>query len=413
MRLPLGAIGAGALIALLGACGIGPATPVSDNALLFLSTATGLRAVHADSGVGVFDAVGAVPSADWSQLYSAAQDGGSTVVSRLDGRTGASTSAFTVEPNLVVRAVSGEGTAVALGPPRVAAQNGYAPTGRAATVVVVARDGNPPRRYELAGNLEPEAFSVDMTTLFVLDYSPALAPVRYQVRQVDLASGKVLDVISPDKDLQRAMGATARNQALAPDGRRLYTLYTLVGDDAAAAARPAFVHVLSLDGKWAHCVHLPPPFGNAPEGPSAVTVSADGRRVYVVDGTSGALAVVDTAGLRVVRTARMGTAPTSAVSAAVGADGKLYVARGTQVEVWDGTTLRRLTSWHLRDGVGALQAAPRGSGVYAALPNRVALLDANGSEVRHLGVANVVAISHVGAAPNPLVPNRSGFPCAC
>ena len=43
-----------------------------------------------------------------------------------------------------------------------------------------------PRRYMLAGNFEPEAFSLDGRALFVIEFSPPLAPYRYRVRSLDL-----------------------------------------------------------------------------------------------------------------------------------------------------------------------------------------------------------------------------------
>src|SRR5207244_13219195 len=116
-------------------------------------------------------------------------------------------------------------------------------SGRAATDLVIARaDGSPPRQYSLPGNLSPEAFSSDTDALFVIQYSPPMAPDRYRVRRLDLATGTIGDVASPDADLQADMRGTAQVQSFSPDGNRLYTLYTRIE----GSRRRAFVHVLSL-----------------------------------------------------------------------------------------------------------------------------------------------------------------------
>src|SRR5206468_3501415 len=80
---------------------------------------------------------------------------------------------------------------------------GAYPGGRADTDIVVAGRGSASTfRHHLPGNLVPEAFSTDGRALFVIQYSPPLAPDRYRVRRLDVQSGRLDDVASPDKDLQ-------------------------------------------------------------------------------------------------------------------------------------------------------------------------------------------------------------------
>jgi hypothetical protein len=378
---------------------------------LFLSDGSGLRAVRAESGELAFAAPGALASFNWSRLYSARQTSEDTTLARLDPTNGAILSMSHLERGLTIRAVSHNGGMVALGPPH-AAGAGYHPVPRSETVLVVASDGGQ-RRYVVPGNVEPEAFSIDTTSLFVLDFTPPMAPVRYQVRQLDLDTGTVVDVNSPDKDLQRAMGATARTQALSPDGTRLYTLYTLL-DDRSSRERPAFVHVLDLGGKWAHCVHLPRPFGNTPDGPAAMAVSGDGHRLYAYDGTHGIVAEVDTVDLSVVRSSRANAPSAKAAAASVVPGGPLVLASGRRVVTVDPTTLRRVRSWSLPESVVAIQPALDGRRLYVAFRDTVALLDADrGSELRRIAVAGVNGISHIGSVPRPVTPNRGGYACAC
>ena len=83
---------------------------------------------------------------------------------------------------------------------------------------------------------------------------------------------------------------------VAPDGSRLYTLYT----SEEGEKRYSFVHVLDLDEEWAHCVDLPLDLGDTPEA-MAIGISPNGWSVYVADGAAGKLAEVSTARLTVTR----------------------------------------------------------------------------------------------------------------
>ena len=76
---------------------------------------------------------------------------------------------------------------------------------------------------------------------------------------------------------------------MAPDGSRLYTLYTSEEN----GQRYSFVHVLDLDEQWAHCVDLPLTFGQDPEA-MGIAINPIGTRVYVADVAAGKLAAVNT-----------------------------------------------------------------------------------------------------------------------
>ena len=203
------------------------------------------------------------------------------------------------------------------------AKTPYRPEGRATTELVVVRfDGSTPRHLQLTGNVEPEALSSDGSTIFALDYRPALSPDRYRVRRVDVATGLISDVPSNDKEIRGDMQGVARTQALSPDGSRLYTLYTVPGDQPRE-----FVHVLSLDAQTANCVDLPVPFGRD-TGSMALAPSPDGLHLYVADATHRVLADVDTQALTVTRTARLrvGGSRQDAVSMTT-TDGSVFVTQ--------------------------------------------------------------------------------------
>jgi hypothetical protein len=401
------------LLAITGGACAGADAATGPRGLLYVNEGSDVRAVSLDTGRTVFAAPGARPAFDWSRLYSARQEDGATLVSRLDPRDGKVLASQAVQPGLVVRAVSADGRTVALAAPALR-DRGYRPAPRAETQIVLIRDDGPPRRLVVAGNLEPEEFSADGESLFVLEFTPALEPVKYQVRELDVATGQVDDVSSPDKDLQRAMGATARTQALSPDGTRLYTLYTLTDAEDAPGGQRAFVHVLDLAGKWAHCVELPRPFGNVPDAAAAIAVSGDGRHVYVYDGRSGRVADVDSVRLRVRHVASSGPAAATTAAATMLQDGGLAVAGGRRVVVLDAESLARRQTWTASRPVADLQGAPDSDALFVATHDGVAIVDpATGAERRRIGVRDVSAISRVGSAPRIVVSSREVVQCAC
>jgi hypothetical protein len=189
----------------------------------------------------------------------------------------------------------------------------YVPRPRELTSInVIWNEGREPRNYTLKGNFEPETFSTDENTLFLLEFWPSTAPDRYFVRQLDLETGTIENVSTPDQEegieLNPEMRGHARAQVMAPDGSFLFSLYTIsegdkpVHDPAAPAeARWAFVHTLNLEEKWSHCIFLPLPFGTGQESAMSLGISEDGRDLFVIDGATQHVARIDAKRLRVDR----------------------------------------------------------------------------------------------------------------
>ena len=141
---------------------------------------------------------------------------------RLAASSGVAKRAFSFSPQW-----SEDGAMVALAPPYPSGFDTYHPYSKDPTPLVIVRRGDPePQVLSVPGNIEPEAFSLDGGSLFVIDFVPPLAPERYRVARLDLSAGTVGDVHSKEQELQEPMRGTARAQVMAPDGRRLYTLYT-------------------------------------------------------------------------------------------------------------------------------------------------------------------------------------------
>lgn len=380
--------------------------------LLLLRTPDRLAVMDPTAGNIMFSTSGAVPSADWSTVFRVARRDAAARVAALDPRSGAEFWTRAISRELAVGAVSPDGRLAAL----VTARRGgdEYPEGRSSTTIVLDGPGAAkPRHLELAGNYEPEAFSLDGKALFVIEYVPPLAPDRYRVRRLDLTSGRVGDVYSADGHLQTAMRGSARTQVLAPDGRRLYTLYWLADETKAGTGR-AFVHVLSLDEQWAHCVDLPGGVGSGSEHASALALTPDGTRLFVADGKSGALAEMDTKQLRVTRTSAIVLRDSGRVRAGVGPDGTLYLGQGHRLAEIDTRTLGSKRSWAVRGRISGIQAASSSRHVFVAVGDRVVVLDrAAGRATGVLSVGGLSGIDQLGLASRGLDSARTQILCAC
>jgi hypothetical protein len=177
---------------------------------------------------------------------------------------------------------------------------------------------------------------------------------------------------------------------LSPDRTRLYTLYLHQGDHqhtrdllpgrrgADGRAVHAFVHMLSLAEGWAYCLDLPDPFGLHPAGAHALTISPDGRRLYIGETTTKQIAIADTESLTVTKVATM---PDDQPAG----DGTVMSTSpdGNDLYLGSSNVLRRLDSATLRvDGAWAMPAAVRGLAV--SPDGRQVLLGQTGSPRRHL-----------------------------
>ncbi len=401
-----------ALVVLAAACtssgtgaGGGPAatsTAVHAESLL-LGTEAGPLVVRVPDGGVVFAGHDAVSSLGGGWVLSATASAGSTLLRERDGATGEQVSSLRVPGDLDVRAVSESGRAVALMDPLPAGWDPAVPLPRARTTIVVAdpTGAAEPRTYDLRGNFEPEAFSTDDGSLFLIQHLPAETPSVYRVTQLDLQRGKVYPVFGPFKGAPERMPGTRLEQVLAPDASQLYTLYTssrpgYAPHDAPvpANASVSFVHVLSLREGWAHCVGLPKAMWDRPASQEAMATTPDGTHLFVIDPGLGTVAVMHTKTLE-VRTASIDIPITGAIertSAMVSPDGRtLYVAvataRGSAVGAFDAATFERAATWTVDGSISGLGVASDGAHVYAAVGDRVIVLDATtGSEVREVGV---------------------------
>ena len=406
MHKRLFALALSLLLVSLTACADGEQPSVAREDLVFVRSGTGLAVLQVSGGGAgaVYSGDGAVPTTDWSTVVRATSQGVvGTRVEGLDPATGEEAWSLEVPGNYGVTVVSHDGTAAALSPIN---QIHYS-SGRPRTKLIVANGSTGEmQKYNLEGNLEPEAFSTDLSSLFVISFTPPRQPTEYQVRRLDLDSGVVEDVFTPHGELQGTMGGSSRVQTASPDGKRLYTLYTVKGQ----GEDKAFVHVLDLEMKWAHCIDLPAEFVPSAARSTAMATMPDGT-LLVANTSTGELAEIDPVGLAIARSTSIempiGTGRSSAV-----ADGEtLYLASGTEVIAVDISTLSVKERWTLDEKITGLQITPDGELLYLGLSNDLAKLDVASGDIETIASSGIGKIRRFGPAPESV--NLGYFTCAC
>jgi hypothetical protein len=368
------------MVAGLTACtALGPAgpTPRSERVLLLGST-QGVVTVDPENDSVLFRGVGIPSSSDWSTLLTATADGGRTFLEARASTTGEVLSSLLVPGELGVRVASPDGSLVALMPPLPSGASPWIPEPRSSTTITVADPSGleEPFRFHLDGNFEPEAFSADRATLFLISYVPPTAPTAYRVAALDLTDGSLSRVNTGVKGVAERMSGTRLEQTASADGSMLYTLYTTqpsdhVGEGTASANHVGFVHTLSLDEGWAHCVALPEELWGGDPTDQAMAISADGELLYVVDTARRVVAVMDTDSLEMTgaRGVELGSDQDGETRAVIGPDGALVVASGSHVVSLNAETLRPIDRWTFGAPVAALGTGPQE--IYVAVPGAV------------------------------------------
>jgi hypothetical protein len=355
-----------------------------------------------------FSGRNSIPSSNWETVVKSYRRGNTTKLVASDPATGVHRWETVVGDFQRVKIVSGDGSLVATSP---TSERSHLYGRRNTSLTVAGSRQLEPRRYDLEGNFEPEAFSTDGRSLFVVSYLPPRRPRNYQVRRLDLDTGEVTGVYTPDAHLQQSMGGTARIQAASPDGTRLYTLYTLQGDKNTDAR--AFVHVLSLDEQWAHCIELPKGFESSDLETAAITVSPDGRHAYLADSNSEVLVEIDTETLQVSRTGLVDLDIGSGTHLVDSGEGTLYAASGTDIVAIDLETFEESDSWHLLTSITGLQVGSDPIQLFVGVKDRILVLDIeNGAQLDPIDPEGIKKIDQLGQVM-PQIPEEEVFTCAC
>jgi hypothetical protein len=384
-------------------------SPLED--VLVFGTPSGSVIVGSSTGVVLSSGRDQVASPDGSRLYGTMRRGGSTVIETRDSSTSDVLATTTVEGLLDVRVASLSGETVALMRPLPAGVDPAIAIPRARTRIVVVdpAGGRTARSYDLKGNFEPEAFSVDDTRLFLIQFLPAEAPSAYRVTFLDLEDGEVHPVFGRFKAPPERMPGIRLAQVFDATSEQLYTLYTnrVAGhfhdhwQDASSGDREvSFVHVLNLREGWAYCAGLPRTLWGQPASAQAMAPSPDGRRLYIVDSLRGLVAEMDTRSMEIIRTARvkLSGAEGGRTSAMLSEDGHtLFVGDGSEsITRIDVDSFAPIGPWPLSGKVTGLALSEDGARLYAALGERVAVVDTStGADLGTLSFGPTQSILHV------------------
>ena len=388
----------------VAACGESTGGGVSSD-VVYLRAGGGVAVVDPGADAPSYKHTEAVPSTDWSTIVRTDVDRGSTAVIATDPVTGNDRWRDVIEGRYRANVVSHDGGLVALSPMR----ERYYRYGRSQTEFVIAGDGiGAEQRITVDGNFEPEAFSRDGSNLFVVSYLPARAPTKYQVRRLDLATGKVQGVFTPHEELQGPMGGTARIQTASPDGSRLYTLYTTKDEHGLHA----FIHVLDLDDLWAHCIDLPDEFASMAESSTALAVAPDGRHLYAANTSSGSVVEIDTDTMLVERAATFDFDTRGRAHATVDEQGNLYVASGPWVVAIDTDELVERDRWAMTESVKGLQGTADPGTLYVGVKDRITALDVNEGTTRTIDLPGIGRVGRLGPVLQPVV-EEPILKCAC
>jgi hypothetical protein len=357
-----------------------------------------LELVVANTGESVMDLPAGAMDSRWQRLVTAKADTVGTIVRDVAAEDSSSGPVLdvrgrwrlpTIGSDRAPVGVSADGSTfvlVSADPPASAS----AATSRFAVVQHV--DGTDPtltrtaplrltKVIELPGTFEFDAVSPDGSILYVAQHLDS-PPGAYQVRAVDIATGKLRDGVIVDKrNVDETMAGWPIGQMRRSDGVVL-TLYR-------GEAHP-FIHALNTIDAWAVCIDLPS--AGATDAAAAadwgMAAGPDGRSVYAVNATLGVAAEINATELTLKRTASLRTAstggstgPASIVLAKFGHDevgaAGLVVVSPDGKTVWaasaeglvaiatrDLSVTRRMLAGTAVDGVAV---APDGLTVYALL----------------------------------------------
>jgi hypothetical protein len=342
----------------------------------------------------------ALLSPDGGALYTVGPGGaGGPSLVRSDPASGTAIRSTTLGGGWLPRVISADGRACALGRSAAVAR----PAARARTSLLIRTETHE-QEYDLPGVIEPDAFTVDGSGLFVLDWLPAQAPDHYRVRLLDLATGRTGPLLTRNKapvpaGAEEEMRGTGRQAVLSTARNTLYTLYTHQPGhqhtrDLIAGTRAevhAFVHVLNLDERWAYCLDLPHPFGEGPAAAHAVAI--DASRLAVADVSSGSLAYADLSTLLIDRVTPGPTADGEA-SLVLAPDGRTMVGAGGGITVLGPDPA---VTWPVPGVVRGIGLSADGSRLYAGATGEVVWLDAGSGRLRgRAPVADLTGLRHVG-----------------
>ncbi|MFL5825148.1 MAG: hypothetical protein ACJ76V_01350 [Thermoleophilaceae bacterium] len=152
------------------------------------------------------------------------------------------------------------------------------------------------RTVTLRGDFSFDALSPDGRSAFLVHYLSRRDPTQYEVRALDVASGKLRarPVVDPHEE-PGAMRGLPLTRVTSADGRWHYTLYD-------GAGKEPFIHALDTSGARAVCIDMPLLTGRQDLYELRLGLRPSG--MLSVSSRSGPLALVDTRSFRVSKPVR-------------------------------------------------------------------------------------------------------------
>jgi hypothetical protein len=189
-------------------------------------------------------------------------------------------------------------------------------------------------RLRLHGRFEVETISQDGKRLFLIEHLPTSGAPRYLVRLFDLSRGRLASKPLRGAGEPSVMAGLAWSGIGSPDGRWLLTLYLSTGRNL------AFVHALDLERSSPLCIFLPSGRSFGALKRYGLTLSPDGERLFATNAAIGAVAEIDLATRKVVRTSRFPAAPRTvgptALTGTISRNGRtLYFSPGRDLWAYD------------------------------------------------------------------------------
>ncbi len=279
-----------------------------------------LDVIEASTAESLMQLPPVVPDLTWGHLLEATPEGDRTVVRRLDIASGVDDARIVLDGHWRLPTIGSDPASVGLSVDRsttALVEDAADATSSAARnvsrfMVVDLSRGRAPKLIELPGSFEFDAISPDGGALFVVEHLDAAAGGHYQVRVVDVASGRLQDYVIVDKTKpdEPMAGWAIEQQRL--DSGIVLTVYR--------GAEHPFIHALETVHAGAVCIDLPATRQDDADAAAdwGLARSPDGRTVYAVNATIGVAVDVDPVALSIRRTSTIAPASAAIVLAKFG-----------------------------------------------------------------------------------------------
>lgn len=353
----------------------------------------GFEVILASTLEKLYDLPVGVPDQQWGRLVTATREGDRTVVRTLVVQPGFAESLqvtvdgawrlpmFASDP--VPVGVSIDGSTIVL------VDDAPSPTAnRTRLAVLEAPRSRQPRILDIPGTFTYDALSPDGRTIYVIEHLAGPPDGHYQVRAIDVGTGKLKDAVIVDKlKIGEQMAGYPVDQLRRDDGAVL-TLYR--------GADHPFIHALYTADGYADCIDLPATGTDDAEAALdwGLAPAHLGSNVYAVNTTLGLVVEVNPADRVIARSASLTPARSAAIALAkfghieagpvgrrvvVSPDGRtIYAAGAGGIVAIDTEGLTETGRYLDGQAVDALGLTPDGSTLYALVRpgGRIVKIDA-------------------------------------